>query len=271
MLLPAQHMAPATPVAPAAVRSLSIVDTGMVPSGVVVAPGTLISWRNDGTRLHTSTADDGRWDSPALAPGDRFAIAAPSVPGVYAYHCRFHSYMRGTITVSLLSLATPATVPVGGRPTLSGTVPGAAAGTVVTLQRRAKGAWEVVAEATTDASGAYRVSGPPISARAAFRAVAGDAVSPSVKASARPVVVLRRTGAALTVRVDPAGGGRARLQRLDLDTYRWRTVATARLAGGRARFRIGGAGVYRALVEARGGLAAAASHPVPLRTGTSFR
>ena len=256
------HQHPPMPAAPAAVRTVEIVDTGYAPSAAVVAPGTTVTWRSDGRNLHTVTADEGAFDSPILVPGGRFTIEAPAAAGVYAYHCRIHSFMRGTLTVSLVSLTTPRSVVAGGRPAMAGTVPGAAAGTVVAVERRVPGAWEEVGRTTTDASGAYALTGPPLAARTAFRAVSGGSVSPSVRAEVRPAVVVTRTGRRLAVRVRPAGGGVAHLERLDLDTYRWEMVAERRLSAGRTRFILRAAGVYRAIIGARGGLSEGTSRVV---------
>jgi hypothetical protein len=98
----------------------------------------------------------------------------------------------------------------------------------------------------------------------------GDAVSPSVRAEVRPAVTVRRTHARLAVRVRPAGGGVVHLERLNLDTYRWGTVVTHRLSAGRARFTLRSPGVYRAVVEAHGGLSEAASRVVQFKPG-AFR
>ena len=273
MIVLAQH--PAMPVDPAPatapeVRFVAIEDSGFSPSALVVAPGTTVRWSNGGRTRHTVTADGGAFGSRTMIPGDRFTVDAPTAPGVYAYGCSFHSYMRGTVTVSLLSLSAPRPVGVGGRPALTGTVPGAAAGTTVHLERRVPGAWEEVGAAATDASGAYALSGPQITARTAFRALVGDAVSPSVRALVLPVVAATRTGPRLAVRVQPAGDGVVHLERLDLDRYVWRTVGMRRLHAGRARFTLGAPGVYRAVAQARGGLDEAASRTVPFRPG-AFR
>ena len=265
------HQHPATPDGPvAAVRSVAVSDATFSPNALVVAPGTTVTWHNDGGNRHSVTADGDAFDSPTLVPGDRFTVGAPATPGVYAYHCRFHSFMRGTLTVSLVSLASPMPVTVGGRPGLTGTVPNAADGTVVTVERRVPGAWEQVGTTTTDASGAFTIAGPPVSARTAFRAISGESVSPSIRAEARPALVVARSGGRLALRVRPAGGGPAFLERLNLDTYRWEMVASHRLSAGHVRFTLKAPGVYRAMVEARGGLTAATSRVVQFRPG-AFR
>ncbi|MGE0027709.1 MAG: cupredoxin domain-containing protein [Thermoleophilia bacterium] len=267
MIVLAQHPAmPDVPVA-AAVRTVVITDAGFSPSAVVVAPGTTVTWNQAGRTRHTVTAAGGAFHSPTLIPGDKFTISAPGTPGVYAYHCQFHAFMRGTVTVSLVSLAVPAPITTGGRPALSGTVPGAQEGTVVHLQRRVPGAWEEVGVAATGSGGAYSLTGPELTERTAFRAVVGDAVSPSIRAAVQPAVVVTRSGARFAVQVRPAGGGAVHLEQLDLDTYRWEMVAERRLSAGRARFTLKAPGVYRAMVEARGGLSEAASRVVQYKPG----
>lgn len=252
-------------------RTVSMDDAGFSPAALVAAPGTAITWVNVGRNRHTVTAGDGAFDSGGLAPGASFRLTAPATTGVYAYHCSFHGYMRGTLTVSLVSLATPPTVTAGRRPMLAGVVPGVAAGTVVRVERRVPGAWVEVGAAAVDAAGGYRISGPPLTGRTAFRAVVGDDLSPSVRATARPHVAVRRTGPRLRVAVEPAGGAHhVHLERLDLDTYRWTEVATRPLAAGRAAFRLRTPGVYRAAVPAHRGLEAAASRDVPFRAA-AFR
>ncbi len=87
----------------------------------------------------------------------------------------------------------------------------------------------------------------------------------------RRVVTARRAGRRLVVRVRSAPRGvRVRLARLDLDTYRCAPVAARRLSAGHARFTLGAPGVYRAEVDARGGLSAGASRPIEFRPG-AFR
>lgn len=260
---------PAGPVAE--VRTVSITDRTVTPNALVVAPATEVMWHNDGRNRHTVTADGGAFSSRTMLTGDEFTISAPAAPGVYAYHCIFHSFIRGTLTVSLVALTAPEPVDAGRPVVLAGSVPGSGAGAPVRVERREPGAWVAVGETTTDASGGFSVTSPPLASRTAFRALAAGTISPSVRAEVRPVVRAQRTGRRLVVRVRPAvPGARVRLARLDLDTYRWGPVATRRLSGGQARFTLGAPGVYRAEVDARGGLSAAASRPVEFRSG-AFR
>ncbi len=265
-MIAAQVPHPPPEPAPAVARSVVVTDTTVIPSAVVVAPGTEVTWLNVGRRLHTVTEDAARFESGTMVPGERFRISAPAAPGAYAYRCRFHAYIRGTLTVSALALDTPRPVTVGGRPDLAGSVPGAPAGTVVRVQRRVPGAWEEAGTASTDAEGAFRLTGPPLAARTAFRALSGDAVSPSVRAEAHPTVTVTRRADRVTARVRPSPRrGRAHLQRLDLDRYVWRPVAARALGAGRVVFRLPAPGPYRVTVDAAGGLSATTSRIVEFR------
>ena len=212
------------------------------------------------------TADDGSFGSGPLFSGDPFTIKAPATPGVYGYHCIFHFYIRGTLTVSPVSLAAPGPVDVGRTVTLRGTVPRAAAGSPVSVQRRVPGAWVAVADTTASAAGAFSATSPALTTRTVFRALAAGSVSPSVRVLVRPVVAVSPRGARLTVRVRPAVSGAAvRLERLDGHgpLGAGREPASIRRTG---RFHPEDAGVYRAEVGARAGLSARASRAIDFRS-----
>jgi len=66
--------------------------------GVAVPPGTTITWTNNGPTAHSTTADNGTWDSGLLNAGDSYSFTFDT-PGVYWYFCRPHPFMRGTITI----------------------------------------------------------------------------------------------------------------------------------------------------------------------------
>jgi plastocyanin len=83
------------------------------PAQLDVAPGTRIVWINcepEGTPGHTTTAEDGSWDSQTLQRGDVFSTDAPA-PGAHDYFCRPHPFIRGRIVVQDGALA------ASGRPT----------------------------------------------------------------------------------------------------------------------------------------------------------
>lgn len=70
------------------------------PDTVTVAVGTSITWTNTGGASHTVTADDGKaFDSGAIAPDKQWTMVMRTA-GTFPYHCSFHPWMKGTITVT---------------------------------------------------------------------------------------------------------------------------------------------------------------------------
>ena len=84
---------------PQAIAKVKIVDFAFMPSTISVPRGTLVGWKNFGSVGHTTTSDDGRWDSGTLLPGDIFGVRF-RVAGSYSYHCAIHSFMTGTVVVT---------------------------------------------------------------------------------------------------------------------------------------------------------------------------
>jgi plastocyanin len=85
------------------------------PKGLLVSPGTTVTWRNDDpSNSHTTTAfhpanrdhplripaDAEPWNSDYLLPGETFAVTL-TVPGIYDYFCIPHEMagMVGRIVV----------------------------------------------------------------------------------------------------------------------------------------------------------------------------
>ena len=77
---------------------IRIVDFEFVPAAVCVSPGTTVTWINEGTQIHTSTADVGAWDSPSLSTGANYSYTFAQA-GTLAYHCTPHPFMRATVVV----------------------------------------------------------------------------------------------------------------------------------------------------------------------------
>lgn len=86
------------PAAPAGI-SVRLAGSRFEPAKLTVAPGSTVQWFNDDALPHTVTAADGSWDSGNLAPGGRFERRYGAV-GTYAYRCRYHPSMTGTIVVT---------------------------------------------------------------------------------------------------------------------------------------------------------------------------
>jgi plastocyanin len=65
---------------------------------VVIGVNNTVKWTNNDTATHTVTANGGSFDSGPIAPGATFTYEF-LVPGVYEYHCTYHPWMTGTVTV----------------------------------------------------------------------------------------------------------------------------------------------------------------------------
>jgi plastocyanin len=85
--------------------SVSISGMAFSPPTITVAAGTIVTWTNNDTMMHTVTSDNGVFDSGSLnppgvyTPGGKFSFTfAP--PGTYNYHCMFHATMTGKIIVN---------------------------------------------------------------------------------------------------------------------------------------------------------------------------
>ena len=80
---------------------IAIRDFSFQPNDVRVKAGTSVTWLNcepAGTPSHTSTSDQGVWQSPLLAPGETFTRTFDT-PGVFPYLCSVHPFMTASITV----------------------------------------------------------------------------------------------------------------------------------------------------------------------------
>ncbi len=77
---------------------VSIQGFAFIPQDLTVSHGTTVRWTNLDGPPHTSTSDDGIWDSGTLSTGQTYTFTfGPS--GIYPYHCEIHPTMTATITV----------------------------------------------------------------------------------------------------------------------------------------------------------------------------
>ena len=81
------------------VRNASVLtNTAYAPNPIAIGVGETITWINNDSEAHTSTGDDGSWNSGTIAAGASFSRTFPSA-GTFAYHCTIHPNMIGTVTV----------------------------------------------------------------------------------------------------------------------------------------------------------------------------
>ena len=65
---------------------------------VVVGVNNTVTFVNQDTAKHTVTADGGSFDSGDILAGGSWTHAF-TTPGTYSFHCVYHTWMKGTITV----------------------------------------------------------------------------------------------------------------------------------------------------------------------------
>ena len=96
--------------ADASTANALIKDFVFEPPNLTIVVGDRVTWTNVGSVMHTSTSDAGLWDSGPIGPnGGTFTGPVLNTLGTYLYHCNFHSFMTGTITV--VTRQTPAPSP----------------------------------------------------------------------------------------------------------------------------------------------------------------
>jgi plastocyanin len=70
------------------------------PKELDIAVGTTVTWQNADDVPHTATSkgDPQVFDSGPLDTDDKFSFTF-STPGTYAYYCKVHPHMTGTVIV----------------------------------------------------------------------------------------------------------------------------------------------------------------------------
>jgi plastocyanin len=73
------------------------------PAVISVVAGATVTWTNNTSVPHTSTADNGSWTAGTIASpiasGSSGTVTFSS-PGTFTYHCALHPNMHGTIVVT---------------------------------------------------------------------------------------------------------------------------------------------------------------------------
>ncbi len=92
---------PAEPVAASesGAVTVTIADFTFTESPLEIPAGTTVEWVNGDPFPHSIAAEDGSFQSPDLASGERFSLTFTE-PGTYNYVCGIHPQMRGTIVVT---------------------------------------------------------------------------------------------------------------------------------------------------------------------------
>jgi plastocyanin len=65
-----------------------------------VKAGSTVTIKNDSSSNHTVTSNQSGLFDVALDANGTATIQAPTKPGDYPFHCKIHSFMTGTLTVT---------------------------------------------------------------------------------------------------------------------------------------------------------------------------
>jgi|WetSurMetagenome_2_1015567.scaffolds.fasta_scaffold206416_1 plastocyanin len=68
------------------------------PAALTVPVGTVVTWTNKDGTIHTVTSTTKAFASDGLDQGGTFSHTF-TAPGTYAYSCKLHPRMTGTVTV----------------------------------------------------------------------------------------------------------------------------------------------------------------------------
>jgi plastocyanin len=239
------------------VREVSMPGKVFVPGTIDVLVGDTVAWRNGDATNHTVTANGDAFDSGYIAPGGTYTFVFTK-PGVYAYHCTIHKFMRGVVRVVAVALSASSPVVLsGGRVALQGLAP-AGTSKVTVVQGGGSGQRTLVPAADGSFGFAQRVFAPTT-----FRALVAGRSSRLVTVAVAPLVRVHVADRVVTAAVRPArAGARAVLQRYDRERFAWRTIARGVVDGrSRAAIRLpaGNAGHFRVVVRGGSGWADGAS------------
>jgi plastocyanin len=69
------------------------------PSTITIAANTTITWTNKDAISHTVTSDSGLFDSGTIGPNGTFSHTFAAA-GSYPYHCKIHTSMTASVTVT---------------------------------------------------------------------------------------------------------------------------------------------------------------------------
>jgi plastocyanin len=86
--------------APASASAATITIANMnFGQPITVPPGAQITIKNDDSAEHSVTSDAAGKFDVEVDGKEQKTLTAPTEPGDYAFHCKYHSSMHGTLTV----------------------------------------------------------------------------------------------------------------------------------------------------------------------------
>jgi plastocyanin len=211
------------------------------PSTLNALPGDTVTWTNTSGRLHTVTADDGRFDSGELPDGARFAHTFTTA-GTYPYHCAIHPRMIGKLDVRRVTLNSLSSgpLPTGSSVTIDGRTADPAA--PVHIEQDAGAGFQTVTTASPRPDGTWSAR-LTVTHSARLRAAVGADLSTTrqIRVIDRTVRIKATRGGVSVIVAPPSPNARVALQILLRERFGWWPVATTRLDYlSRASFRVHG-------------------------------
>lgn len=79
--------------------AVAVKDFAFGPADIAAKVGQTITFTNGDSAPHTASLNDGSCSTGTIAPGTSDGLTF-AVAGTYPFHCKIHSSMKGTITVS---------------------------------------------------------------------------------------------------------------------------------------------------------------------------
>ena len=83
-------------------HQISIINFAFNPHGSHIIEGDTVTWTNHDNVQHSSTSDNGVWNTGLLSTGQSGSFIFVN-PGTFPYHCMVHTSIKDTIFVSPLS------------------------------------------------------------------------------------------------------------------------------------------------------------------------
>jgi plastocyanin len=125
-----------SPAAQRAGASVTVADMAFSPASVTVEVGASVTWTFQDSISHTTTSDQGFWDSGTRSGGATYARRFTTA-GTFAYHCTIHSMMHGKVRVPVTATGSPS----AGWRLRWATRKGSGGSTFVVQTRLGKGRW----------------------------------------------------------------------------------------------------------------------------------
>lgn len=81
-------------------NAVKIENMAFSPDTIVIKKGTTVTWTNQDAASHTITSDEGViMNSELLEKGESYSVTFDQT-GTFAYHCKIHPSMQGSVTVT---------------------------------------------------------------------------------------------------------------------------------------------------------------------------